>query len=414
MRRGERLMKEREVLKGLFQDFSEIKKHSLVDGELWRASYTKEDQKTKEYLTALLRAKGFIARQDEVGNLLGQIEGREPAETILLGSHLDTVKNGGEFDGLYGFLAGIYAIENLVKVYGQPKRSITVAGFVEEEGSRFASGYIGSRAIVGMLKDSDFEESDRLGITLKEAMEQAGGNPGEYRSAKQTDIKAFFELHIEQGPVLEQLGKQIGLVESINGLRVMRITVHGRQDHAGTTPMHMRKDALLQAVKIISKLEDLTQTTKAPSTATVGELVVRPGSSNVVPDFVQFTVDIRSSAAESIRDIVSGIMKNAEKVKDGGLEVKVEVLTDESPVWLNRALIKENEKICKDAGYSYCLMNSGAGHDTQVIAPHIPSALLFVPCVGGRSHTPDEAMTETSMMAGIQILSEILFSKAWQ
>jgi allantoate deiminase len=406
-------MRDVEILTELLQDFAEIKKDSLIDGQLWRASYTQEDQKAKKYLSALMRAKGFVVRQDVMGNLFGQIKGSQSEETILVGSHLDTVKNGGEFDGLYGFLAGVYAIEELVKKYGSPKCNLAVVGLMEEEGSRFTSGYVGSRAIVGALKSSDFEEVDQSGITLKEAVKLAGGNPSEYVSAKQTDIKSFYELHIEQGPVLEQQEKLIGLVESINGLRVLRITVLGRQDHAGTTPMHMRKDALLHASKIISRMDEWTENTKSPSTATVGELLLKPGSSNVVADFVQFTVDIRSSSAEAISSIGFGISQLAEQIKVAGLEVKIEVLTDEPPVHLDRNLLKENEKICKDNGYSYSLMNSGAGHDTQVFAPYIPSALLFVPCIGGRSHTPEEGMTEISMMTGIQVLSQVLFSKAW-
>lgn len=406
-------MRDVEILTELLQDFSKIKNDSLIDGQLWRASYTQEDQKAKKYLSALMRKKGFVVRQDVMGNLFGQIKGSQSEETILVGSHLDTVKNGGEFDGLYGVLAGIYAIEELVNKYGKPKCNLAVVGLMEEEGSRFTSGYIGSRAIVGALKSSDFEEVDQSGITLKEAVKLAGGNPSEYVSAEQTDIKAFYELHIEQGPVLEQEEKYIGLVESINGLRILRITVLGRQDHAGTTPMHMRKDALLHASKIISRMDEWTESTKVPSTATVGELLLKPGSSNVVADFVQFTVDIRSSSAEAISSIVLGITQAVDQVKAIGLEVKIEVLTDEAPVRLDQILLKENEKICKDNGHSYCLMSSGAGHDTQVFAPYIPSALLFVPCIGGRSHTPEEGMTEISMMTGIQVLSQALFSKAW-
>jgi allantoate deiminase len=406
-------MRDAEIISELLQDFSKIKKDSLIDGQLWRASYTQEDQKAKRYLSALMREKGFVVRQDVMGNLFGQIKGSQSEETILVGSHLDTVKNGGEFDGLYGVLAGIYAIEELLKKYGKPKCNLAVVGLMEEEGSRFTSGYIGSRAIVGALKNTEFEKVDQSGITLKEAVKLAGGNPSEYVSAKQTDIKAFYELHIEQGPVLEQEGKQIGLVESINGLRILRITVLGRQDHAGTTPMHMRKDALLHASKIISRMDEWAESTKVPSTATVGELLLKPGSSNVVADFVQFTVDIRSSSAEAISCIVFGITQRAEQIKAAGLEVEIEVLTDEAPVRLDRILLKENEKICKDNGHSYCLMSSGAGHDTQVFAPYMPSALVFVPCIGGRSHTPEEGMTETSMKVGIQVLKQILFSKAW-
>ena len=407
-------MSNQDVLSNLLGNFAEIKKVSLVDGELWRAAYTPEDRKAKAYVIDLMKEKGFYVHQDAVGNLFGTIPGVDKKESIMVGSHLDTVKNGGEYDGLYGILAAIYAIEQVVEAHGQPKRNVTAIALMEEEGSRYVSGYIGSKAIVGKLKEEELTLCDAEGIRLFDAMENAGYKPGDVQSAKREDISAFYEVHIEQGPVLERGNKQIGLVESINGLLVLLITVHGRQDHAGTTPMNLRKDALFHACQVIAKLEQMTDATEAPSTATVGELTLKPGSSNVVPDYVSFTMDIRSNEAVAIQQILSAVRSEIQAIENAGLQVDLTIMLDEAPVLLNQKLLNENEEICKNTGFSFSRMHSGAGHDTQVLAPHIPSALIFVPCMGGKSHSPEEVMTDEAMVDGLQFLSEVLYEKAWK
>jgi len=394
------------------KDFYEIKKRSMVDGILWRAAYTREDAAVKEYLAELLESKGFQVSQDAVGNILGTVEGEEGG-TILVGSHLDTVKNGGEYDGLYGVLAGIYAVEASVRQAGRPKKTVQIIGFMEEEGSRFFNGYIGSRALAGTLSEADFLELDENGISLGEAMKNAGLPPADWRSAVRQDIEAYYELHIEQGPVLESMGEQIGLVTSINGLVVLRITIFGQQDHAGTTPMHLRKDALLHASKLIANMDCWAEEVEGRPTVTVGEMKVKPGSSNVVPDFVEFSVDIRSDRSQAIEGILARIEDAAKGICGKGLDVIIERIAEEPPVRLDAVLLKENEGICRQMGVSTRAMNSGAGHDAQILAPSIPSALLFVPCVDGRSHAPEESMTEKAMGDGVEVLSRLLYEKAW-
>ena len=312
----------------------------------------------------------------------------------MVGSHLDTVKNGGEYDGLYGVLAGIYAVEASVRQSGRPKKTVQIIGFMEEEGSRFFNGYIGSRALAGTLSEADFLELDENGISLSEAMKNAGLPPANWRSAVRSDIESYYEIHIEQGPVLEASGHQVGLVTSINGLVVLRVSVFGRQDHAGTTPMHLRKDALLQASKLIARMDCWAEEVEGSPTVTVGEMKVKPGSSNVVPDLVEFSVDIRSDRSQAIEGILARIEDAAKGICGKGLDVIIERIAEEPPVRLDAVLLKENEGICRQMGVSTRAMNSGAGHDAQILAPSIPSALLFVPCVDGRSHAPEESMTE--------------------
>lgn len=401
------------LIKQIQKDFHQIKKRSKVDGVLWRAAYTREDAAVKEYLTELMESKGFQVSQDAVGNLIGTVGGDNEGGTILVGSHLDTVKNGGEYDGLYGVLAGIYAVEALVRKAGRPKKKVQIIGFMEEEGSRFFNGYIGSRALAGTLSEADFLELDKVGISLSEAMKNVGLSPVNWRSAVRRDIEAYYEIHIEQGPVLETSGHQVGLVESINGLVVLRVSVFGRQDHAGTTPMHLRKDALLHASKLIARMDCWAEEVGGSPTVTVGELKVKPGSSNVVPDLVEFSVDIRSDRSQAIQRILARIEDAAKGIRSKGLDVKIERIAEEPPIRLDADLLKENEGICRQMGVSTRAMNSGAGHDAQILAPNIPSALLFVPCVDGRSHAPEEAMTEKAMSDGVEVLSRILYKKAW-
>jgi len=403
----------KELYERMKKDFAEIRQRSMVDGVLWRAAYTEEDQAVKEYLSKRMIEAGFQVGHDAVGNLLATFPGSQPGRSILIGSHLDTVKNGGQYDGLFGVLAGMYAVEALAKEYGPPQRTIQVIGFMEEEGSRFFNGYIGSRALVGSLADADFNELDQAGITLRQAMEEAGYDPDLWRAAIRHDIEAYYEVHIEQGPVLESREKQIGLVESINGIVVLRVVILGQQDHAGTTPMHLRKDALLHASKMIANMDLWATETEGDPTVTVGELRVRPGSSNVVPDYVEFSVDIRSSQIEGIQGILTKVEEAANTIRARGMDVRIERIAEEPPVQLDENLINENEAVCRQFGFNWMRMNSGAGHDAQILAPSLPSALLFVPCVNGRSHTPEEAMTQEAMMDGVEILSRILCEKAW-
>jgi len=402
------------MIEAIRKDFQELRARSMVDGELWRASYTEEMYNSVTYLKDRMVSMGLIPVRDAIGNLYGTVEGAEDSSMILVGSHLDTVKNGGEYDGMYGVIAGMYAIHSLVEKHGQPRKRIAVVGMLEEEGSRFVRGYTGSKAIVGELNDEDLQDTDASGLSLKEAMEGAGYDSDKIHRARRRDIEAFYEIHIEQGPVLENGFLDIGLVDAITGIKVVTVTIHGRQDHAGTTPMNMRQDAMLAASKIVSQMDVWTEEMPSPTTATVGTFVLKPGSANVVADYVSFTVDIRSADKTAIQGIMSRLEEALKAVNEMGMKTDLSILADEAPVTLDQTLLKENAQALEGLNMAYKQMGSGAGHDTQMIAPYVPASLLFVPCIGGRSHTPDEAMTDRSILKGVEALSEILYKKAWQ
>lgn len=387
----------------------EIRSLSMVDDIYWRASYTKEDTLTKAYLIELMKSKGIDAYLDEVGNVIGKVKGRED-RTIAIGSHVDTVRNGGEFDGMYGVLCGIFAVEKFIEKYGEPKCNIIIAGFVEEEGSRFLSGYIGSRAVVGLIKEDDLQEVDKDNISLSDAMEAVGLETKSISNAIWKDVEAFFEIHIEQGPILENAKKAIGLNTSITGIKVMKIKIFGRQDHAGTTPMDVRKDALKQACNLITNLYN-QETWHEYYTITVGEMDVKPGSSNVVPSEVAFSVDIRSGNQQILDSIHSFIEEKLKTIESCGFPVEYLVEVDEEPVMLDEKLLLELQEVLNESD-DYMIMTSGAGHDSQIIAPIIPTALIFIPCVNGRSHTPQEAVEDTFITKGIETMFKVLEKKA--
>lgn len=223
-----------------------------IDGEIWRAAYTPEDKNAKNILREWIEDLGLEYREDAIGNVYGRFPGTEPG-TVLTGSHLDTVKNGGKYDGALGVVTGVAALGYLKESGFVPKHSLEVVGLMEEEGSRFATGCQGSRAICGTLKEEDLEEVGRDGVTLREALVSAGYQPEALKSVKRDDIRAIVELHIEQGPVLESEQKQIGIVDSIVGIVNYELTIQGSQNHAGTTSMPLRHDPVVAAAEFITE-----------------------------------------------------------------------------------------------------------------------------------------------------------------
>lgn len=283
----------------------------------------------------------------------------------------------------------------------------------EEEGSRFPSGYTGSRAIAVGLTDSDLEEVGEEGIALKRAMADAGYDPSSAQLSKRDDIGKYIELHIEQGPVLENTKTKIGLVENITGIAVLSIEVHGREDHAGTTPMDMRLDALVSASKLISQIPSLAANISTTATATVGTMTVEPGSSNVVPNWVKFLVDIRDVNSERLDRLKNLISDEAMALENDGCKVTVKCIIHELPIALDSGLTDMAEEVVKKEDIPYLRMNSGAGHDAQVFAEKVPTCLLFVPCKDGRSHTPKEYASPEDLALGAEVLAELLHKLAW-
>ena len=377
----------------------------------WRATYTEEDQKARKLLEQWMREKDLEVFYDDVGNLFGKIEG-EQDKIVLTGSHRDTVKNGGKYDGALGIICAIAAASSLYAELGKPKKSVEVVAFCEEEGSRFLSGYLGSRYVIGELSENAMQERDANGITVTEAIRHAGfSGKGMQKSPQMQDIERFIELHIEQGGVLEQSGEQVGLVTSIVGLLIGKITIEGHQNHAGTTPMHLRKDPVTRAAQFITEMNQWAMAYGEAVTCTFGEIQVFPNKSNVIPGSVSLSFDIRSASPAILQEAQTRI-KNLQQQEDG-FRYTLEFAAPDAPAQMDEDGLKLLEEAAKKLHLSYRKMHSGAGHDSQIIAQKIKTNMIFVPSVDGISHSPLEYSKPDDIGHGHLLLKAFLREIAW-
>jgi len=387
-------------------------------GGVTRLLYTDSWLRTQRELKARMERAGLSAHFDEAGNLYGRLEGKASSlSSILTGSHIDTVVDGGKYDGAYGVAAGLVALEYLLKRYGRPKRTLELVSLCEEEGSRFPLAYWGSGSIAGLrsfAQIADMQDSD--GIGFEEAMRGCGfGQESGHKECRRSDIGAYIELHIEQGAVLESEGLAIGVVEAIAGQRRLNVTVTGEANHAGTTPMLMRRDALEGASAMMLELRQEAMRRGAPLVATVGKLKVQPNVPNVVPGRASFTVDIRHSdeaALAGFADWLRGAF--GQLAKERGLDVESEEWFREKPVPMHDGLKRSMDAICGDFGLASKRMVSGAGHDGQMFGHICPTAMLFVPSRGGISHSPQEYTPPRELAAGALVLTELLYKLGYE
>lgn len=377
----------------------------------WRATYTEEDQKARKLLEQWMREKDLEVSYDDVGNLFGKIEGDQD-KIVLTGSHRDTVKNGGKYDGALGIICAIAAASSLYAELGKPKKSVEVVAFCEEEGSRFLSGYLGSRYLVGQLSENALQERDANGITVSEALQHAGfSGKGMQKSPQMQDIERFIELHIEQGGVLEQSGEQVGLVTSIVGLLIGKITIEGHQNHAGTTPMHLRKDPVTRAAQFITEMNQWAMAYGEAVTCTFGEIQVFPNKSNVIAGSVSLSFDIRSTSPAILQEAQTRI-KNLQQQKDG-FRYALEFAAPDAPAQMDGDGLRLLEEAAKSLHLSYRKMHSGAGHDSQILAQKTKTNMIFIPSVGGISHSPLEYSKPDDIGHGYLLLKVFLREIAW-
>ena len=378
-----------------------------INGEIWRAAYTPEDKIAKNILREWIENLGLEYREDAIGNVYGRFPGTEPG-TVLTGSHLDTVKNGGKYDGALGVVTGVAALGYLKQSGFVPKHSLEVVGLMEEEGSRFSTGCQGSRAICGTLKEEDLEEVGCDGVTLREALLSAGYQPEALKSVKRDDIRAIVELHIEQGPVLESEQKQIGIVDSIVGIVNYELTIHGSQNHAGTTSMPLRHDPVVAAAEFITESTRQMMAEAPSATLTYGAIQVFPGMQNVIADRVNLRIDMRDGSEEELLHD-EAILKHAlESIESKGFKLRLG-----QNHWLKSAKMDPNviqviEQHCEEKHLAYKHMNSGAGHDSMVFGKHFPTAMIFVPSIAGISHNPAEATAVSDIQTGFELLCDVL------
>ena len=378
-----------------------------IDGEIWRAAYTPEDKIAKNILREWIENLGLEYREDAIGNVYGRLPGTEPG-TVLTGSHLDTVKNGGKYDGALGVVTGVAALGYLKQSGFVPKHSLEVVGLMEEEGSRFATGCQGSRAICGTLKEEDLEEVGRDGITLREALLSAGYQPEALKSVKRDDIRAIVELHIEQGPVLESEQKQIGIVDSIVGIVGYELTIQGSQNHAGTTSMPLRHDPVVAAAEFITESTRQMMEEAPSATLTYGAIQVFPGMQNVIADRVNLRIDMRDGTEEELLHD-EAILKHAlEFIESKGFKIRLGQNYWSKSAKMDPNVIQVIEQHCKEKHLAYKHMNSGAGHDSMVFGKHFPTAMIFVPSIAGISHNPAEATAVSDIQTGFELLCDVL------
>ena len=377
----------------------------------WRATYTEEDQKARKLLEQWMREKDLEVFYDGIGNLFGKIEG-EQDNIVLTGSHRDTVRNGGKYDGALGVICAIAAAGSLYAEFGKPKKSVEVVAFCEEEGSRFLSGYLGSRYFVGQLSDDILQERDANGITLTEAIRQAGFSGKDMQKSPQSqEVERFIELHIEQGGVLAQSGEQVGLVTSIVGLLIGKITIEGHQNHAGTTPMHLRKDPVTRAAQFIMEMNQWAMVYGEAVTCTFGEIQVFPNKSNVIAGSVSLSFDIRSTSPAILQEAQTRI-KNLQQQEDE-FRYTLEFAAPDAPAQMDEAGLKLLEEAARKLHLSYRKMHSGAGHDAEMLAQKIKTNMIFVPSVGGISHSPLEYSKPDDIGRGYLLLKAFLREIAW-
>lgn len=386
------------------------------DGGVSRLLYTKEWVEGQNALKEWMESEGLETRFDEVGNLYGTIIGENTEETVLTGSHVDTVKNGGKFDGAYGIVAGIIALKYLKKYFGKPKRNIEVVSMAEEEGSRFPYSFWGSKNIVGLAKKEDVENiSDFDGIPFVEAMEKAGFGFKDESKGPRKDLVAFVEVHVEQGNVLEKENIALGVVNNIVGQRRYTVEIIGQANHAGTTPMGYRRDAVYAASHMVHEIISMAKKEGDPLVTTVGKFEAHPNIVNVVPGKVIFTIDVRHTDKDAIVTFTEQMTNRMKEIStEHDVEMNIDLWMDEDPVPMDQKVVDLIEKQCKESGLNYKLMHSGAGHNSQIFAPFVPTAMLFVPSKDGISHNPAEYTAPHELAEGVKGLIGALYELGYK
>lgn len=349
---------------------------------------------------------GMTVWQDSVGNICGRYEGeQEGAPAILLGSHLDTVRNAGRYDGMLGVLAAIEVVHRLHQQGRRLKKAIEIVGFCDEEGTRFGITLLGSRGLTGTWPESWLAQTDADGVSVAQAMVLAGLDPARIHLAarSQEEIAAYLELHIEQGPCLEQEGLALGVVEAINGARRLNCRFTGEAGHAGTVPMSHRKDALAAAAEWMVLIESLTREQGGNLVATVGTLRCAPGAVNVIPGDVTLTLDIRGPHDQPLEALLETLLTGAQAIAaHRQLQFSAEEFYRIAATACDSGLQQVLSEAVQAVQGRSLTLPSGAGHDAIAMAERWPSAMLFVRCKGGISHHPAESVTADDVALAIE------------
>jgi hydantoinase/carbamoylase family amidase len=392
-------------------DIDTITSYNQTPGKgFTRFSYSEEDRMARKYLIEEMERLGLTVKIDSVGNIRGRLEGVDNnAKPILVGSHIDTVLHGGKFDGLLGVVCALEVVRVIKENNAVHKNPIEVIVFSEEEGSNFGSTMAGSKAMVGKynLKDLNTIKNDE-GKSMFDLAKGFGLNPEKVSDCivRSGDIKAMLEIHIEQGVVLDYEGISIGVVERIAGIKWVRVYLKGLGNHAGATPMHLRKDPLVAASKIISELDRFTREKANKTTVcTVGRINCSPNVSNAIPETISFTVDIRDVEQSAISLVFNQLNKLVLEIsEENRLESDILVLGEADAIKLSEKIVSNIEEATKELGIKYKKMNSGAAHDSSLFGDIADVGMIFVPSINGRSHVPEENTLIEDIKIGCDVL----------
>jgi allantoate deiminase len=384
---------------------------------VWRTVYSPEWVAATDQYAAWCEEAGLAVTRDAVGNVWGRLEGREPGKSIVSGSHIDTQRPGGRYDGTLGALAGLIAIRALKEQFGRPKRTLEALSLCEEEGSRFpGTNFWGSRAITGRIAPGDAEALRGYDDeTMADAMLAVGLDPARIPGAKRDDIDSFIELHIEQGPILEQAGLPVAVVDAITGIRHYDVTLAGVQNHAGGFPMDLRHDPMAGFAEIASGVINTAHRFGRPAVTTVGRVVPWPNRPAVIPRDVRFTIDARHpdpAARAKLYATHEDLMR--EVAARRGLTVDWGYFVDHEPCLSDPYLVRTLQRVAGEQGISFMTMPSGAGHDSQQMALIAKIAMIFVRSKDGRSHTPEEFSSIPDIVDGIRVLAAGLYELAYK
>ena len=397
----------------LVKDFDAMAQLTAPGEGINRLAFTDADWAGRQYIIDRMTDAGLSVEIDDFGNVIGYKIGKKPdLPAVMVGSHTDSVPNGGNYDGVVGVLSAIVVIRSMIDDGYEHDHTIAVVSFMCEESGRFGNATLGSKAMRGELTLQDLHHLvDKQGISLYEALKGRNLNPdGIETMAYKRPVKSFTEIHIEQGKVLEHEQKTIGIVTGIAAPERFYVTIRGNADHSGATPMNLRHDALCGASKIILGIEEIASMQEEPPVVgTVGVVEVTPGAMNVIPGAVKLGVDIRSISKVARNSVVTLVKEfidiTAEK---RGLSYTIETIAQDHPVEMHPAMIREIEEAVKSVGVEYMTMPSGAGHDAMHWAEVVPTGMIFIPCRDGISHNPAEFAEMDDIITGADVLDKVL------
>ena len=400
--------------KRLLQRLQELGQFGAIDGGgTNRLALSDADHAGRDWTVAQMQQLGMSVSVDAIGNVVATYAGSEDALPVMTGSHIDTVRTGGLYDGNYGVMAGLEVIATLRDAGLRTRRPLQVAFFSNEEGARFQPDMMGSLVMVGglPLQEALATKAVDNGATVAQELTRIGyAGPA---AVGQPQVDSFVELHIEQGPVLEQQGFAIGVVEGVQGICWMEFSFEGTSNHAGTTPMALRHDAGMCAMRCAAFVHELVAQTGGSQLGTVGAVQLKPNLINVIPSQAVMSVDLRNTDAAQLQQVQTRVLAFARRIAaESGVQFEARALADFAPVAFDAALVNSVEQHARRQGLSTLRMPSGAGHDAQMLARVCPTAMVFVPSAGGLSHNVREHTDAEQLEQGANVLLQVLLERA--